>query len=153
MNTLPTTELTMPWLHVFNNNQDRERVCSTQIHLPRSAYHLIHTVMYLSEASQWLYVFFHQVELITMQAMKAGFTGGLVVDYPNSTRAKKWVAINTVWQATHVLHSYSKLWENSFIHFTWPTKAYIQQGFVINFSHVVEQATIELLSGRGGLGD
>jgi len=33
---------------------------------------------------------FHlQVELITMQAMKAGFTGGLVVDYPNSTRAKK----------------------------------------------------------------
>ena len=26
--------------------------------------------------------------------MKAGFTGGLVVDYPNSTRAKKWV--NTV---------------------------------------------------------
>jgi len=30
-----------------------------------------------------------QVELITTQAMKAGFTGGLVVDYPNSTRAKK----------------------------------------------------------------
>ena len=36
-----------------------------------------------------MYVFFHQVELITTQAMKAGFTGGLVVDYPNSTRAKK----------------------------------------------------------------
>lgn len=30
-----------------------------------------------------------QVELITSQAMKAGFTGGLVVDYPNSTKAKK----------------------------------------------------------------
>ena len=30
-----------------------------------------------------------QVELITAQAMKAGFTGGLVVDYPNSTKAKK----------------------------------------------------------------
>lgn len=30
-----------------------------------------------------------QLELITAQAMKAGFTGGLVVDYPNSTRAKK----------------------------------------------------------------
>ncbi|WAR03149.1 BUD23-like protein [Mya arenaria] len=30
-----------------------------------------------------------QLELITQQAMKAGFTGGLVVDYPNSTKAKK----------------------------------------------------------------
>ncbi|XP_072029144.1 18S rRNA (guanine-N(7))-methyltransferase-like [Amphiura filiformis] len=30
-----------------------------------------------------------QLELITSQAMKAGFTGGLVVDYPNSTKAKK----------------------------------------------------------------
>ncbi|XP_041096858.1 probable 18S rRNA (guanine-N(7))-methyltransferase [Polyodon spathula] len=30
-----------------------------------------------------------QVELITSQAMKAGFTGGMVVDYPNSTKAKK----------------------------------------------------------------
>jgi len=30
-----------------------------------------------------------QVDLITKQAMRAGFTGGLVVDYPNSTKAKK----------------------------------------------------------------
>lgn len=30
-----------------------------------------------------------QLELITQQAMRAGFTGGLVVDYPNSTKAKK----------------------------------------------------------------
>ncbi|KAK3587591.1 hypothetical protein CHS0354_032791 [Potamilus streckersoni] len=30
-----------------------------------------------------------QLELITQQSMKAGFTGGLVVDYPNSTKAKK----------------------------------------------------------------
>ncbi|XP_064104053.1 probable 18S rRNA (guanine-N(7))-methyltransferase [Macrobrachium nipponense] len=30
-----------------------------------------------------------QVELIVSQAMRAGFTGGLVVDYPNSTKAKK----------------------------------------------------------------
>jgi len=30
-----------------------------------------------------------QVELITAQAMRSGFTGGVVVDYPNSTRAKK----------------------------------------------------------------
>jgi len=37
---------------------------------------------------------FSQVDMITQQAMKAGFTGGLVVDYPNSTRAKKYVIIN-----------------------------------------------------------
>ncbi|XP_051869166.1 probable 18S rRNA (guanine-N(7))-methyltransferase [Pristis pectinata] len=30
-----------------------------------------------------------QLELITAQAMKAGFTGGVVVDYPNSNKAKK----------------------------------------------------------------
>ncbi|KAM5262230.1 18S rRNA (guanine-N(7))-methyltransferase isoform 2-T2 [Hipposideros larvatus] len=30
-----------------------------------------------------------QLELITTQAIKAGFTGGVVVDYPNSTKAKK----------------------------------------------------------------
>ncbi|KAK3244534.1 hypothetical protein CYMTET_45855 [Cymbomonas tetramitiformis] len=30
-----------------------------------------------------------QAEMITMAAMRAGFSGGLVVDYPNSARAKK----------------------------------------------------------------
>ena len=30
-----------------------------------------------------------QVELVTTQALKAGFSGGVVVDYPNSARAKK----------------------------------------------------------------
>ena len=30
-----------------------------------------------------------QLELLTQQAMRAGFTGGLVVDYPNSAKAKK----------------------------------------------------------------
>lgn len=30
-----------------------------------------------------------QAQLLTSAAMKAGFSGGLVVDYPNSTRAKK----------------------------------------------------------------
>lgn len=33
--------------------------------------------------------------MITQQAMKAGFTGGLVVDYPHSTRAKKYVFLCT----------------------------------------------------------
>jgi hypothetical protein len=31
-----------------------------------------------------------QMELITSCAMRAGFTGGLVVDFPNSTKAKKY---------------------------------------------------------------
>merc|ERR1711874_830992 len=30
-----------------------------------------------------------QLELLTQNAMKAGFTGGLVVDFPNSSKAKK----------------------------------------------------------------
>lgn len=34
-------------------------------------------------------VFLLQLELITAQAMRAGFTGGMVVDYPNSAKAKK----------------------------------------------------------------
>ena len=34
-----------------------------------------------------------QIELITSQAMKSGFTGGLVVDYPNSTKAKKFFLV------------------------------------------------------------
>lgn len=34
-----------------------------------------------------------QIELITAQAMKAGFYGGLVVDYPNSAKAKKYYLV------------------------------------------------------------
>lgn len=34
-----------------------------------------------------------QIELVTTQAMKAGFYGGLVVDYPNSTKAKKYFLV------------------------------------------------------------
>ncbi|GFY64299.1 probable 18S rRNA [Trichonephila inaurata madagascariensis] len=34
-----------------------------------------------------------QIELITCQAMRAGFGGGLVVDYPNSTKAKKYFLV------------------------------------------------------------
>ena len=35
-----------------------------------------------------------QMELITTFAMKAGFHGGIVVDYPNSTKAKKYVSLH-----------------------------------------------------------
>lgn len=34
-----------------------------------------------------------QIEIIMSQAMKAGFYGGLVVDYPNSTKAKKYFLV------------------------------------------------------------
>ncbi|XP_054711994.1 probable 18S rRNA (guanine-N(7))-methyltransferase [Uloborus diversus] len=34
-----------------------------------------------------------QIELVTQQAMKAGFGGGLVVDYPNSSKAKKFFLV------------------------------------------------------------
>lgn len=34
-----------------------------------------------------------QIEMVTAQAMKAGFYGGLVVDYPNSTKAKKYFLV------------------------------------------------------------
>jgi len=37
----------------------------------------------------FFFFFLFQLELITQQAMRAGFTGGLVVDFPNSTKAKK----------------------------------------------------------------
>ena len=31
--------------------------------------------------------------MLTQQAMRAGFTGGVVVDFPNSTKAKKYLII------------------------------------------------------------
>lgn len=34
-----------------------------------------------------------QIEMVTAQAMKAGFYGGLVVDYPNSAKAKKYYLV------------------------------------------------------------
>ena len=39
-----------------------------------------------------------QAELITTSAMKAGFSGGLVVDYPNSTKAKKYYLVLSMQQ-------------------------------------------------------
>lgn len=33
------------------------------------------------------------MELVTSQAMKAGFYGGILVDFPNSTKAKKYFLV------------------------------------------------------------
>jgi len=34
-----------------------------------------------------------QMELLTSSAMRAGFTGGVLIDYPNSTKAKKYFLV------------------------------------------------------------
>jgi len=34
-----------------------------------------------------------QMELVTSSAMKCGFTGGVLVDFPNSTKAKKYFLV------------------------------------------------------------
>lgn len=34
-----------------------------------------------------------QVETLTTAAMKSGFSGGLIIDYPNSTKAKKYYLV------------------------------------------------------------
>jgi len=51
----------------------------------------------LSRGSRAVFQFYpessDQVELITSQAMRAGFTGGVLIDYPNSTKAKKFFLV------------------------------------------------------------
>jgi 18S rRNA (guanine1575-N7)-methyltransferase len=64
-------------------------------HRPAKRLYKFFSTLYscLSRGSRAVFQFYpengSQVELITQQAMKAGFTGGLVVDFPNSTKAKK----------------------------------------------------------------
>src|SRR5205814_1497827 len=47
--------------------------------------HLLSLSLLLSDAENP-----SQMEIITNAAMRCGFSGGLVVDYPNSTKAKKY---------------------------------------------------------------
>ncbi|EFX87764.1 hypothetical protein DAPPUDRAFT_221497 [Daphnia pulex] len=73
------------------------RLCNAdqRSHNPAKRLYIFFSSLYscLSRGSRAIFQFYpensSQVELITSQAMKAGFTGGLVVDYPNSTKAKK----------------------------------------------------------------
>lgn len=64
-------------------------------HSPPKRLYNFFTSLYscLARGSRAVFQFYpensNQVELITQQAMKAGFGGGLVVDFPNSTKAKK----------------------------------------------------------------
>lgn len=64
-------------------------------HKPAKRLYKLFSSLYacLSRGSRAVFQFYpensDQIELITSQAMKAGFYGGLVVDFPNSTKAKK----------------------------------------------------------------
>lgn len=68
-------------------------------HKPGKRLYTFFSTLYatLSRGSRAVFQFYPensaQVEMITTQSMKAGFTGGLVVDYPNSTKAKKFFLV------------------------------------------------------------
>jgi 18S rRNA (guanine1575-N7)-methyltransferase len=62
-----------------------------------------------------------QAEMLVQAAMKAGFTGGLVVDYPHSTRAKKYFLVLMVGSSTYVpqakgLNGETEEEEEAFLH-------------------------------------
>ncbi|KXS13414.1 S-adenosyl-L-methionine-dependent methyltransferase [Gonapodya prolifera JEL478] len=68
-------------------------------HVPKRRLARFFTTLYssLTRGGRAVFQFYpenpDQVELIVSSAMVAGFTGGLVVDYPNSTRAKKYFLV------------------------------------------------------------
>ena len=82
-------------------------------HRPAKRLFTFFTSLYacLSRGSKAVFQFYpenpSQIELITSQAMKSGFTGGLVVDYPNSTKAKKFFLVlmtgKTVYSRSFIL--------------------------------------------------
>jgi 18S rRNA (guanine1575-N7)-methyltransferase len=65
-------------------------------HVPRKRLARFFTTLFtaLAKGARAIFQFYpenpDQVEMIVSSAMKAGFSGGLVVDYPNSTKAKKY---------------------------------------------------------------
>jgi len=68
-------------------------------HIPQRRMKKFFTSLYncLSRGARAVFQFYpdspDQVQLLTASAMRAGFTGGLVVDYPNSTKAKKYFLV------------------------------------------------------------
>ncbi|KAJ1561051.1 Williams Beuren syndrome chromosome region 22 protein [Nowakowskiella sp. JEL0078] len=65
-------------------------------HNPQQRLSRFFTTLYtcLTRTARAIFQFYpedqNQVQLIVSSAMRAGFTGGLVIDYPNSAKAKKW---------------------------------------------------------------
>lgn len=68
-------------------------------HNPVKRLHTLFQSLYacLSRGARAVFQFYPeneaQIDLVTKQAMKAGFTGGVVVDYPNSSKAKKFFLV------------------------------------------------------------
>lgn len=58
-----------------------------------------------------------QIELVTSQAMKAGFYGGLVVDFPNSTKAKKYFLVLMTGGVTQLPKALGKYLKFFFVNF------------------------------------
>uniref|UniRef100_A0A146KNG6 18S rRNA (guanine-N(7))-methyltransferase n=1 Tax=Lygus hesperus TaxID=30085 RepID=A0A146KNG6_LYGHE len=73
--------------------------CDQKSHNPVKRLSKFFTMLYtsLSRCARAVFQFYpespHQVELVTTQATKAGFYGGLIIDYPNSTKAKKYFLV------------------------------------------------------------
>ncbi|KAJ3322651.1 Williams Beuren syndrome chromosome region 22 protein [Boothiomyces sp. JEL0866] len=67
-----------------------------QSHEPKKRLNRFFTTLFtaMTKGARCIFQFYpenpSQVEMIVSSAMKAGFSGGLVVDYPNSTKAKKY---------------------------------------------------------------
>lgn len=68
-------------------------------HNPVKRLHTLFQSLYacLSRGARAVFQFYpqdeRQIDLVTKQAMKAGFTGGVVIDYPNSSKAKKFFLV------------------------------------------------------------
>merc|ERR1712106_543869 len=68
-------------------------------HKPHKRLYTFFSSLYacLSRGSRAVFQFYpengDQVEMITQQATKSGFTGGILVDYPNSSKAKKFFLV------------------------------------------------------------
>jgi len=68
-------------------------------HNPRKRLHIFFESLFASlmRGSRAVFQFYpegpEQVEMITSSAIRCGFTGGLLVDYPNSTKAKKYFLV------------------------------------------------------------
>lgn len=70
----------------------------TSHHPPKRLYTFFSTLFaVLTREARCVFQFYpengQQIEMVTSQAMKAGFYGGLVVDYPNSAKAKKYYLV------------------------------------------------------------
>ncbi|CAB0016646.1 unnamed protein product [Nesidiocoris tenuis] len=73
--------------------------CDHNSHNPVKRLNKFFTMLYtaLGRCARAVFQFYpespSQVQLVTTQATKAGFYGGLVIDYPNSTKAKKYFLV------------------------------------------------------------